>query len=362
MAENLPDTAPELQISARRAPTMTDRSSDVASHYGNATSPTAKVSRSSLLETGAETPKAGNDVPEESASSSTCGGDAENPRPGNRKSRKREKQRARRALQRQQKREVVAVEPVSQSDKMREDTEEETKRHRPTPVERSMNFFMTMADWSRFFLRSEHWLPRLNAGGKLDIETAESISRVVKQCWVGGDGGSGFKSLEEVERFTELKEKEALYIEKQLKRMPSLQDEVWKTYYGELEKLAKQRPVEEILTGPAEFLRDTILPCLQAQVMALRARTREVRVLRDKYEGLCRKLDRQEELRSVISSLRISQGLMIPACPVWREVQAEIESLQGNFMEPHDWSILDKNRWKAQLAYEEGLGRILRLA
>ncbi|KAK0611294.1 hypothetical protein B0T14DRAFT_530124 [Immersiella caudata] len=363
MTEDSPETSHETSPSNLTPPTLADRENDIASQNSDDAKLTAAaVSRISMSEIDPKVPEIETGAPDDSASSSTCGHDTEASKPGNRKSRRREKQRVRRAFKRQQRHEIAAAESVSQGVMKREDARADTRRHRPTQVERSMDFFLTMTDWSRLFLRSEDWLPRLNAGGKLDRETAESISRAVKRCWVGAEGRSGFRSLEEVERFTELKEKEAMYIEKQLKRMPSLQNEAWASYCGELARLSQKEPLEEILSGPAEFLRDTILPCLQAQVISLRTRTREVRALRDKYEGLCRKWDRQEENRSLISSLRISQGLIIPACPVWKEVGEEIESLQRSLLEPRDWDILNENRTKVQLAYEEGLRCILRVA
>ncbi|KAK3370987.1 hypothetical protein B0T24DRAFT_627581 [Lasiosphaeria ovina] len=360
MARDTLEATPE-SIAADLAPRIVEGSGDVASHDSNTALFVSGFSRASLGEIRAETPKSANDNPR-SAPSPTCRDNAEESKPGNRKSRKREKQRARRALKRRQNQETTGVESASQDDVKGQDGGGTGKRHRPTQVEQSMNFFMTMYDWSGFFLRSESWLPHLNAGGKLDFETAESISRAVKRSWFGSGGPSGFKSLEELERFTELKEKEASYIEKQLNRMPSLQDEAWKSYFGDLERLSQQRPVEEILGGPAEFLRDTILPCLRAQVISLRARTREVRVLRDKYERLCQKWDRQEGLRSLISSLRISQGLIIPVCPVWKEVSEEIELLQGDLLEPHDLRILNENRRRTQVAYEEAMVSALLVA
>ncbi|KAK4209166.1 hypothetical protein QBC37DRAFT_430787 [Rhypophila decipiens] len=295
---------------------------------------------------------------------------------GNRRSRNREKQRARRAVKRRQKHEIAgaAIESAAgtqdcvKGEEKSEGGQPGNRRHRPTQVERSMNFFMTICDWSRFFLQwYKTGLPFLNVGGgKLDLETAEAISRVVKRSWISagdGDRSSGFKSLEELERFVELKEKEASYIDRQLKRMPSIQDEAWKSYFGELEAaFLQQQPVEEVLGGPAEFLHDTILPSLEAQVISLRARIREVRVLRDKYKRLCQKWDRQEELRCLISSLRISQRLLLPVCPVWKEVGLEIALLQGELLGQHDWEILEENRRKAGIAYEEALGCLLLVA
>ncbi|KAL2125838.1 hypothetical protein VTI74DRAFT_2538 [Chaetomium olivicolor] len=152
-----------------------------------------------------------------------------------------------------------------------------------------MIFFMKMYDWSHLSLKSDCWLSYLNSGGKLDWSTEEAISRTVKQCWPGEGGSPTSHSVADLERFAEAKSQEAAYIEKQLSVIPWLHDPACDGYCAQL-----------VSRVPADFLRDTIVPCLKAQVQSPSARLTRSCVLQQKHEELRRMCERQEELRAFV--------------------------------------------------------------
>ncbi|KAK1751300.1 hypothetical protein QBC47DRAFT_391596 [Echria macrotheca] len=275
-------------------------------------------------------------------------------KPPNRKTRNRERQRAKRALKRQSKRASEPVKSQSASDGAKEDKD---KRHRPTQAERSMAFFMTMYKWSCIFVQRDNLLPYLTMGKKVDHETADIISRVIRECWLGDEQPLEFESVEQMEQFVNFKAKEAQYFEKQLALAPPLQDEVWTEYFAGLGKAEPQVSVKEALGGPADFLRDNILPCLKAQVDSLRARAVKARALCDKKEELSKKWDRQQHFRSEVQGLRRFQAHILPICPAWKEVGAEIARLRKEMLQPHDLQALYQSMKLKTEEYSSVLGR-----
>ncbi|RYO95029.1 hypothetical protein DL766_007564 [Monosporascus sp. MC13-8B] len=277
----------------------------------------------------------------------------------------REKQRANRKTKRAIKRDAT-LSPTSAGSGARTEQgngaakDPNDKRHRPSPVQRSMIFFMKIYDWSQFFFQNESWLSYLKAGGELDLETVEEISRTVKRWRRGRGQARNFRSTADLERFIAAKSKEAAYVEKQLGMMPALQDPAWNAYCKKLQSKVDTDStsptcLEEILEGPAEFLPDTILPCLKAQLQSLRARLAQTQKLREKYEQLQRKCEHQEELRAMINSLRQDQTSLLPICPVWKEIESEIKLARKEILDSKALSVLLQEKEKAQFAYQEAL-------
>ncbi|KAK3319485.1 hypothetical protein B0T19DRAFT_432551 [Cercophora scortea] len=285
-----------------------------------------------------------------------------------RQSRAREKQRANRQQKRANKRDEKKISPGSDGGMMTKPEKvnhrTERKRHRPNQVERSIVFFMKIYDWSQIFLKNESWLSYTKSGGKLDLDTVEAMSRTVKQCWLGKGGGRRFDSIADLERFIDLKGKEADYIEKQLGTMPALQDPAWNAYcrelQGDLDGAQSTSPTlaEEALSGPAEFLRDTILPCLRAQLEFLGAMRSTAAKLYQKYDGLRERCEHQDEMRKLVETLRQDQATLSPICPAWTIVEVEIKRTKGKMLDPVAMLSLRKEKDEAFQAYQDGLRQL----
>jgi len=272
-------------------------------------------------------------------------------RPAGRKSRLREKQRLRRQQERELKRaEAAKAESTAAAKQNQAELEEKEKRHRPSPMERSMIFFMKMHDWSGF-LYGDRWVPQLHASD-LDPETVEAISRVVNRCLRPGERGERvFRSVADLERFVDVKAKEAAYVEKQLTLMPSLQDLASENYFGSLQRQSvvpvfsgSDMSTGRILDGPASFLRYTILPCLKAQVQFLQSRISGAREMYQKWEELQERSLYQKELHLSVESLQENCCSILPICPAWKEVELEINKVKEELMHPNELVILAQER------------------
>ncbi|KAK5658641.1 hypothetical protein OQA88_2034 [Cercophora sp. LCS_1] len=240
------------------------------------------------------------------------------------------------------------------------DQVDKARRHRPSPVERSMSFFLKMHDWSRIFLGGESWHLSLKPGAQLDQETVAAISRAVREAWLEDGRSRTFRSVDELDRFATFKEKEVAYIEKQLSTMPSPEDPLWEDLCGDFSKLwdagsESQPPLEEVLQGPADFLRDTLLPCLHAQVRSLRLRIANCRKLEDGYEELVGIVTEQTEIRHCLASLRMDRTMLLPVCPVWKEVGDEIARLEGKLLRPKAFEKVSHQKKAAFVALQDGL-------
>ncbi|RYP03552.1 hypothetical protein DL765_010460 [Monosporascus sp. GIB2] len=155
---------------------------------------------------------------------------------------------------------------------------------------------------------------------------------------MGRGQARNFRSTVDLERFIAAKSKEVAYVEKQLGTMPALQDPAWNAYCKKLQSKVgtdstSPTCLKEILEGPAEFLRRSILPFLQVQLQSLRTRLAQTQRLRQKYERLQRKCEHQEELCAMTNSLRQDQTSLLPICPVWKEIESEIKLAQKEILD-----------------------------
>ena len=293
------------------------------------------------------------------------------PPPKARATRAREKQRANRQAKRAAKREASknTLTESAQDDDPKEDNntnpntnrnnnKHHRHRHRPSPVERSMQFFIKIYSWSSLFFRNLPWIPYLNATNGLDAATIRAISETMKKDWLGGGSGSSarrqFRSASDLERFVKAKKMELSYVEKQLRTMPDLQDRAWDKYFRDVLAYPPET-VSEALTGPADFMRDTVLPCLKAQIHALDARMARVRQLERQRDEAKGKYEHQRNLRALVESLRQDQALLLPICPVWKEIEREIAMLKMKIVDAVTFSSLSDEAERLLLNYNEML-------
>jgi hypothetical protein len=259
----------------------------------------------------------------------------------------RKKQRANRRLKRQQQ-QAKQDEPAEEA----AEKQEKRRHHRPSPSARSMIVFMKMHDWWQFFIDRAAWLSQPKSGPSLDGETAEAISRPVNECWPAQKQPPAFRSVADLQRLIEAKTKEVAYMEKQLRLMPSLRDPAWDAYCA---RLVSGAPADETLTGLVDFLQHTLVPHLKIQVQTLEARVARCEELLRKYEELRSGCERQVELRDLVWGLRQNQELIIPICPVWKEVQKEIELAEEERLDWNALAALKRDRDKVWAQYEAAL-------
>ncbi|KAH8898420.1 hypothetical protein GQ53DRAFT_802759 [Thozetella sp. PMI_491] len=238
-----------------------------------------------------------------------------------------QKQRARRSMKRASKREANQAPETSKDtaasfstgSQPAETSGDVDRCHRPSSSERSMIFFLKNHEWAQLFVENQSWPAYARGRGTLGQET------------VGRKSGSGrvFRDTAGLERFIMAKTSEAAYIEKQLRLMPQLQDPVCGSHFQKLQEgllldggpnvASSPERLEDKLEGPADFLQETILPCLMAQVESLRQRLVLVQKLQRKFYQLQEKCQRQEEIRHKLDSLRQDQLSLLPIRPVWRD-------------------------------------------
>jgi hypothetical protein len=283
-----------------------------------------------------------------------------------RATRAREKQRANRQAKRAAKREAskIILTESAQDDNPKDNNTNPNKsnqrhgrRHRPSPVERSMHFFIKIYGWSSLFFRNLPWIPYLNATNGLDAATIRAISETMKKDWLGEGSGRStrqFRSAADLERFVKAKKKELSYVEKQLRTMPDLQDHAWDRYFEDV-LVNPPEAVGESLAGPADFMRDTVLPCLKAQIRALDARMARVRQLERQRDEAKGKYEHQRDLRALVESLRQDQALLLPICPVWKEIEREIAMLKMKIVDAVTFSSLSDEAERLLLDYNEML-------
>jgi len=247
--------------------------------------------------------------------------------------------------------------------------------HRPTPSERGMVFFLKIYQWSNLFFCSLNWPTYLqkraayypwNMTGEtqalkakmLNNETICAISQAVKADWQPEHRATRkFLSTADLERFVRLKEEEVVYIEKQLAVIPEARDKAWEGFFCEVLDpcLLKEESASERVELPIEFTRDTLLPCLRAQVQALKARAEKARGLEQKYEMVRESYQRQRELRERLGSLQQDQARLLPICPVWKKVETQVTELRAEMMAQEAFSKLSHDNELARLAYEDAL-------
>ncbi len=281
---------------------------------------------------------------------------AYSPEDGSRRSKKREKQRANRQRKRQLKQDAAAENAEAEAAAGKP---EKGRRHRPSPMERRMNLFMKIYDWSHLFVTPGSWPSYAKSSNGLNLETVEAISRVVEQSGLGGPQRGGgatpsynFRSVRDLRLLAAAKKAEVAYIERQLGAMPSFSDPAWNAYCA---RLASGAPVEETLQGPADFLQDTIVPRLKTQVQSLEARANRVEGLQKAHEELRKQREEQEELPGLVACLRETQAMLIPVCPVWKEVKMECEKTQKMLLDPKELVRLREAEERARLEFEEAV-------
>lgn len=308
-----------------------------------------------------------------------------------RAARAREKQRANRRAKRAARREASALKSQESAtpvdDASRISTEQgqtnstavkykkSNNHHRPTPSERSMIFFIKIYEWSNLFFCDLDWPTYLQRRAayhsssmtvgtqvtkvkRLDTETIRAISQAVKADWQAAHKVTRrFRSTADLERFAQFKEEEAAYIEKQLAAIPEVRDQAWESFFCEVPDpyRLKAESAGERVELPIEFIRDTLLPCLRAQVQTLKARVEKARGLEKKYEVLRESYQRQRELRETLGSLQQDQVRLLPICPVWKEVEAQVMELRAEMMAQEAFLKLSHDNELARLAYEDAL-------
>ncbi|EEU37220.1 uncharacterized protein NECHADRAFT_78461 [Fusarium vanettenii 77-13-4] len=252
---------------------------------------------------------------------------------------KREKQREKRRLKRASER---AATGVSTGQKEHQDNTESAKkiRHRPSPAQRSATTLMQMDQWSRLFLNRTSSLSSLT----LDCATAEAMSKATEKTWGGKGRKRTFQSAQELDRFVSVKESELRYLKTTLRRasvvqqLPSnsLESKAREALISSLEPLfqaweanGEESEKDEVLQEAARLFTDTIIPCLEAQLVQLRQRLNSARILEKRLNRVEAWDQLGKEIYELRRSLDKSKGLL--------DLQEERDHIMIEYRESLEW-------------------------
>ncbi|RSL45187.1 hypothetical protein CEP54_014378 [Fusarium duplospermum] len=252
---------------------------------------------------------------------------------------KREKQREKRKLKRALKR---AAAEVDTDQKDQGDITQDTRRirHRPSSAQRSATTLMRMDQWSRLFLNRTSSLSSLT----LDCATAEAMSKAVEKTWGGKSRKRTFRSAQEPDRFVSVKDQELRYLKTSLRRASLMQQLPSKNHQSKaheelmssLEPLFRAWEVDreeeigkdEVLQEATRFFTDTIIPCLEAQLVQLRLRLNSARILEGRLDRVGAELADREEVECRLAALAEDRTYILPICPAWNQLGKDMDEIQ----------------------------------